>query len=99
MAVIAFGVTAYEMAALGIPALYLPISADHARSASAFVSAGLGLALPEHASAETIGSAVTGLMANDAGRRDMRLAGPGTVDGQGAGRIAADLAEAAARRS
>src|SRR5690606_2144175 len=38
----AFGVTAYEMAAFGVPALYLGLTADHARSASAFDKAGMG---------------------------------------------------------
>lgn len=94
LAVIAFGVTAYEIAALGVPALYLPISADHARSASIFVSAGLGLALPQNVTAGEIASAVAGLLENETLRRKMQRTGPGLVDGQGAARIAAALAQA-----
>ena len=45
LAVISFGMTAYEIAALNIPALYICISPDHALSASAFVNAGLGISL------------------------------------------------------
>ena len=45
LAVISFGMTAYEVAALNIPALYICISPDHALSASAFVNAGLGISL------------------------------------------------------
>jgi spore coat polysaccharide biosynthesis protein SpsF len=92
LAVIAFGVTAYELAALGVPAIYLPISADHARSASVFASAGLGVALPQNEPAANIAAAVTNLMENEKQRHAMRLAGPRIMDGKGALRIAADLA-------
>jgi spore coat polysaccharide biosynthesis predicted glycosyltransferase SpsG len=91
LAVVAFGVTAYELAALGVPALYLAISDDHARAASAFVAAGLGFALPEQASCEQIAGAVRDLIANEGQRRSMRAAGLKTVDGRGAGHVAADL--------
>lgn len=92
LGLIAFGVTAYELAALGVPALYLPISADHARAASVFVSAGLGLLLPENPSPASISGAVDGLIGDPAQRRGMGEAGPRLVDGRGASRIAADLA-------
>jgi spore coat polysaccharide biosynthesis protein SpsF len=94
LAIIAFGVTAYELAALGVPAIYIPISADHALSASAFVAAGLGTALPERPSAEQIASAAIGLIEDKTRRQAMRETGPRIVDGQGALRIAADLAAA-----
>jgi len=45
IAVLSFGMTAYEVVALNIPALYICISPDHALSASAFVNAGLGISL------------------------------------------------------
>jgi spore coat polysaccharide biosynthesis protein SpsF len=97
LAVVAFGVTAFELAALGVPALYLAISADHARAASVFVSAGLGLALPENASPGQIALALAGLVENEAQRREMSLAGPKTIDGNGASHIAADLTQALSR--
>src|SRR6185437_12456332 len=95
IAVIAFGVTAYEVAALGVPALYLPVSPGHALSASMFVAAGLGLALPEKPSAPQIVAALEDLIGNPARLQAMREAGPRVVDGLGATRIAAELAEAA----
>ncbi len=45
MALTAFGVTAYELAAYGVPALYICLNEDHAHSASAFEDAGMGLSL------------------------------------------------------
>src|SRR6185437_15856821 len=45
LALCAFGVTAYELAAFGVPAIYLGLSEDHARSASAFEAAGMGISL------------------------------------------------------
>ncbi|MBS0282289.1 MAG: hypothetical protein JSR25_14060, partial [Proteobacteria bacterium] len=45
LALCAFGVTAYELAAFGVPAIYLGLTEDHARSASAFEAAGMGQSL------------------------------------------------------
>ncbi len=96
LALCAFGVTAYELAAFGVPAIYLCLSEDHARSASAFEAAGMGISLgvAAHVAAGDILANVRALM-NDAGRRrEMRNAGLATIDGHGAARIAADLAAA-----
>ncbi|HVW73749.1 MAG TPA: NTP transferase domain-containing protein [Rhizomicrobium sp.] len=95
MALVAFGVTAYELAALGVPALYLPISEDHVRSASVFADAGAGDVLPTDATVQEIADAVAQLLADDARRAAMIQAGRRTIDGRGASRIAADLAMAA----
>jgi len=94
LALVAFGITAYELAALGVPALYLPISEDHRRSAGAFAAAGIGEALPVNASPAKIAQAITRLLQDDPRRREMTASGPRHVDGKGAGRIAADLAQA-----
>lgn len=102
VALIAFGVTAYELAAYGVPALYLGISEDHALSASAFELAGMGVSLgvAEKACDASIAKAVWSLLNDSARRRDMRSAGLMTIDGMGAARIAADLAaEMATRRA
>ena len=102
LALVAFGVTAYELAAFGVPAVYLCPTPDHALSASAFEQAGLGVSL---GTADAIGDAaiaqaVWSLMNDAARRRAMRSAGLMTVDGNGASRIARDLAQAhAARRA
>jgi spore coat polysaccharide biosynthesis protein SpsF len=94
LALIAFGVTAYELAALGVPALYVPISQDHVRSASAFADAGMGQALPLGVTADQIAQTVAALLKDEPRRRVMAAAGPQYIDGKGAGRIAADLAAA-----
>jgi len=92
----AFGVTAYEMAAFGVPALYLGLTDDHAESARAFDDAGMGQLLGTIAevSDEAIAQAVTALLHDAPRRRQMRKMGLGLVDGEGAARIAGDLAQA-----
>ncbi len=96
LALCAFGVTAYELAAYGVPAIYLGISDDHALSASAFEAAGIGVSLgiAETASNEDIASVVWTLLNDRPTREDMRAAGMSKIDGQGAERIAADIARA-----
>ncbi len=96
LALCAFGVTAYELAAFGVPAIYLGLTENHARSASAFEAAGMGVSLGVAANVEDgdILAKVKALM-NDAGqRREMRSAGLATLDGNGAARVAADLSAA-----
>jgi spore coat polysaccharide biosynthesis protein SpsF len=96
VALCAFGVTAYELAAYGVPAIYLGLTDDHAASAQAFADAGMGLSLgvADQVSDGDITQAVTGLLQDGALRRQMRHVGLATMDGQGAARIAADLAQA-----
>jgi spore coat polysaccharide biosynthesis protein SpsF len=98
VAICAFGVTAYELAACGIPAIYLGLTGDHASSAAAFAQAGLGisLGLADKVSDTEILRSVERLLNNSAARRDMRKQGLALLDGQGAARIAADLAAALA---
>jgi spore coat polysaccharide biosynthesis protein SpsF len=93
VALCAFGVTAYELAAAGVPTLYLCPTEDHAASASAFEQAGMGqsLGLAANATPKIIAGAVAALLADAERRRDMRAAGLMSVDGGGAARIAADL--------
>ena len=45
LAVISFGMIAYEVAATKTPAIYIPSSKDHALSAGALVNAGMGISL------------------------------------------------------
>jgi spore coat polysaccharide biosynthesis protein SpsF len=90
LALISFGVTAYEMAALGVPSLYLALSEDHGRSASAFCQAGMGdIVAPD---VDGIASALGRLIEDRDRRRAMSEAGRTMIDGQGAARIAAELA-------
>jgi len=98
VALCAFGVTAYELAACGIPAIYLGLTPDHASSASAFADAGMGISLgvaDQVADADVLRT-VQWLLNKPAARREMRNAGLSLIDGQGAARIAADLSAALA---
>jgi spore coat polysaccharide biosynthesis protein SpsF len=96
LALVAFGVTACELAGLGVPAIYLPMSQDHLDSASAFVEAGMGEVLPLGASPEQIAHAVERLLMDEARCQSMAAAGPRRIDGRAASRIAADLAQVVA---
>lgn len=100
VALAAFGVTAYELAAYGVPAIYICLTEDHALSAEAFESAGLGQSLGTAAqlSDDAIGAAVHSLMNDSARRREMRAVGLATIDGEGASRVAADIAAELAER-
>ncbi len=100
LALCSFGVTACELAAFGVPAVYLCLTEDHERSASAFEKAGMGLSLglAHRAGDVEIASAVHALLENPSRRHQMHAAGLALIDGEGANRIAADLARALAAR-
>ena len=98
LALVSFGVTAYELGALGVPALYLALTDDQLLSASAFEQAGMGirLGLGRIMRAEDIARAAWRLIADPDRRRDMRAASLNTIDGKAGERIAQDLADAVA---
>jgi spore coat polysaccharide biosynthesis protein SpsF len=100
MALTAFGVTAYELAAYGVPALYIALTDDHALSASAFEDAGMGTLLGVESNIEDtdIARGVWALLGDATRRREMRAAGLMTIDGDGAARIAADLSASLKQR-
>jgi spore coat polysaccharide biosynthesis protein SpsF len=95
-----FGLAAFELAASGVPAIYLCQSEDAVLSAQAFERAGVGrsLGLAARLPDGQVGRAAWGLLADAQGRRQMRLAGPAIIDGQGATRLADDLVMALASR-
>jgi len=99
VALCAFGVTAYELAASGVPALYLSLNEDHLASASAFADAGMGisLGLAGKVSDAEIARNVQWLLNKPNARREMRGCALSLMDGQGAARVAADLSRALAR--
>ena len=90
LSVASFGSTAYELATLGVPALHLCLSQDHAESASAFAKAGMAASLGVHdqVSQSDLAAAVAGLLHNPVARRKMTERGRRLIDGRGAGRIA-----------
>jgi len=93
VALVTFGVTAYELAAIGVPAIYICLNEDHAESASAFVRAGMGVSLGLAASLEPhdMSDSVVDLLDDPDLCRSMSAAGRMNLDGRGATRIAAAL--------
>jgi len=90
LAVASFGVTAYELAAMGVPATYLCLTEDHAESASAFVEADIAMSLGVHldVTPEVLAQSVLFLLENDELRLQMSAQASTLVDGRGAYRIA-----------
>ena len=89
-----FSYTLSDVWASGVPALYVALTDDHAQSASAFETAGLGLCLglADSIDDQDIAQGLKNLLADASRRREMRTAGLMTLDGEGANRIAKDLA-------
>lgn len=94
LAVVAFGVTAFECAHVGTPALYLGLTPDHAMSAQGFEDAGFGmnLGLAAALNDQRIVEALQALAADPEKRRAMAAAGRLGIDGLGAARLAAEIA-------
>jgi spore coat polysaccharide biosynthesis protein SpsF len=94
LAVASFGVTAYELAAVGVPAVLLCLSDDHAESAAGFDAEGIGLSLGVHAKVTKpmLAEAVEGMLLDASRRSVMALRAKQRVDGRGAERIAAVIA-------
>lgn len=90
LVVASFGVTAYELAAMGLPAIYLCLTKDHAESASAFVEAGIAVSLGvrSNVTLDTLVQSVLSLLENDELRIQMSGQASALVDGRGATRIA-----------
>ena len=93
LAVASFSVTAYELAAIGVPAIYLCLTADHAESASTFAQAGIGVVLgvPGPGDDMTLAARIQELL--DDPRRRQAMAGRARTltDGRGSARIAGIL--------
>jgi spore coat polysaccharide biosynthesis protein SpsF len=94
IAVASFGVSAYELAACGIPAVHLCLTPDHERSSSAFVREEIALTAGLFASLQPrdVADAAARLIGD--ARRRMRMAARARalVDGRGAERVAALIA-------
>lgn len=99
LVIASFGVTAYELAALGVPMVLLSITDDHARSASALQQAGMALSLGHYSAiTETTLADSIRKLANDVSLLNrMRVAG-NLVDGKGADRIAGKINEALSKQ-
>jgi len=98
LAVAAFGGTAYELAALNIPAVLLGLTPDHAMSAKALAESGMAISLGDyrHVSQNCLAEIVEALLINPERRRAMHNA-CSVVDGKGAQRIAGQIVNALKR--
>lgn len=90
IALIAFGVTAYEVAAMGIPALYFSPTPDHAKSAAYFQNANMGVSFGYFAKiSETRVAEILSLqIADGVALKNMGETARRLIDGRGATRIA-----------
>ena len=88
--ILAGGTTLHEAAALGLPAICLPIVANQLDRASQFERLGLGLSLDPHAAdfAPLLRGAVAEMLASPGRRREIARRGQSLVDGRGAERLA-----------
>ena len=93
LAVISFGATAYELASMSVPAIYLCLTQDHAESASMLVEAGIGktLGVASYVSVKMLAEAVSEFLAwiacGEEQTPERPIDGRG-IDGRGAERIA-----------
>jgi spore coat polysaccharide biosynthesis protein SpsF len=101
VALVTFGVTAFELAAIGVPSIYICLNEDHAESASAFVRAGMGVSLGLAASLEPhdMSDSVVDLLDDPDLCRSMSAAGRMNLDGRGATRIASAMARLVQERA
>ncbi len=90
VAIASFGVSAYELAACGVPAVHLCLTADHARSASTFDREGMARSLGVFAAVPPaqLADAVAGLLRDPRRRGEMAVRARARVDGRGAKRVA-----------
>jgi len=90
LAVAAFGVTAYELAAMGVPAILLCLTPDHVESASAFVEAGIAesLGIYHQVTPDALANEVAALLRDERRRAQMSERARRLVDGKGAARVA-----------
>lgn len=102
LAIASFGVTAYELAVLGVPATYLCLTDDHSESALAFCDAGIAVSLGKYRSDTEVAirRTVITFIENQNTRLKMSFNAKNLVDGLGCARIAEKVIanESGARR-
>jgi spore coat polysaccharide biosynthesis predicted glycosyltransferase SpsG len=90
LAICSFGMTAYELAAMGVPSVYVCLTADHEQSASALAAAGMGISVgvndPDMEA--RLAAAVVRLLVDEKARAQMSARARELMDGRGASRIA-----------
>jgi len=93
LALASFGVTAYELAAMGVPGLFMCLTDDHVESASAFVESGMGECAGRHdmVSAKMLSTCLAKLIRDRSRLEAMSSACMSHVDGNGARRVAEEI--------
>ena len=89
IAVASFGVTAYELSAMGVPAIYLCLTEDHAESASVFVEEGMAVSLGvfTHVNTGMIATGIRDILNNKSLLSKLADNARKYIDGQGVARI------------
>lgn len=90
LAVASYGVTAFELAAMGVPAIHLCLTEDHVLSASALADTGAVVSMGHHTivTPESLAERVFSLLTDKDGLERMSQKGRALIDGCGAVRIA-----------
>lgn len=93
LAIASFGVTAYELASVGVPSILYSLTEDHERSASFLIDAGAAISIGsnEQYVEERIISAINLVLSNKGRLLDMSIKAGALFDGNGARRIALKL--------
>lgn len=89
LAIASFGMTAYELACMGVPALYMCLTDDHAESCQVFVDAGVAFKLERGYSIEKIANQISLSLWDDKYRDEMKA--KKVISGYGAQRIVAEI--------
>ncbi len=90
LAICSFGMTAYELAAMGVPSVYACLTQDHEESASALVAAGMGVSVgvDDEDTEIRLTAVVERLLIDENARGRMSARARELVDGRGATRVA-----------
>lgn len=90
MAVACFSVTAYELATVGLPTVFLSLTDDHYEASLAFEKEGMGISLGRHdqVNAEALALAISEILMDRPRRVRMSKTALSKTDGLGAKRIA-----------
>jgi len=93
LAIASFGATAYELAAMGVPAIHLCLTDDHARSASALAAANASVNLGQYSSVNhvKIQSAIRNWLSDPDSRKNAGQTARTLVDGNGVYRVTQSL--------
>lgn len=93
LAIVTFGMTAYELAVMGVPSILIGLTQDHVDSANLFSKSGIAinLGLFSDISEKAIANEAIKLIQNHKFRNAMSKASKSLVDGRGTHRVAREI--------